>query len=448
MEISAMSIALPLFVLGLIVGYALKTFLAARNPQGQDLAERLQAEHDLLVKTQAEMALLETQRLEVRELLARSEEQKRLLDETRSARIRELEVELAQIKASDLARSESRKDLERRLLEMQTEIRNREEKALQQQAEITKLHNERDQQNSNYQKQVSSLVQAQENIDKERARVRELEEQRQLEALEKRRNNWVTHENAVIEHMKNLCKRLEIVYHDKKSFPLQKKPDFTIEIGGQFVVLDAKAPADPAYPENFYDYLKRQAEGLEKYLKQEGVRKEGFLVVPTDALAYLQGTFYFEVASYKIFVVGSEALEPVLRLLLKLEEFEVLQTLGPEAQDDLASFIGQASRMIKRRVQIDHFMSDKFIELLISGESLPEEILKKAQAKEKNYHLNPPKLDRGKPLAKEDLIKKQDQLSFHIERVDINAIKAHEGREALEQIPLNRTIETNNGQQD
>lgn len=452
---------------------ALQQESLAHQNRAVELQERsnvLQIEKDRLVETlaqvQAQTSVLEAQRVELKEQ-----------NDTKTSRLRDAELELERLKLLDSSRNETetklrsleiektsvtdkyqeataqaqlldarladsyvtqqkqQADLERRLMERETEVKNRDQRILEQQREVTELRNKRTAEIESYQKEVSSLVQAQDDLTRQKEQIRIADETRRLEQFEKRKLNWVSHENAMVEQLKNLCKRMEIVYHTQKTFPLLRKPDFAIEVAGQYVVFDAKAPADPEHPENFYDYLKRQAEGLEKYLKQEGVRKEGFLVVPTDALPFLQERFYFEVGAYKIYVVGVESLEPALRLLLKIEEYEILQALGPEAQDEIATFIGQASRMIKRRVQIDHFMSDKFIELLISGESLPEEIQKKAQTKEKNFHLNPPKLDRGKPLHKEDLAKRQDQLSFHIERMDINAT---EGRETLEQIPLER----------
>lgn len=438
---------------------------------------RLQADKDKLTETnaqlQAHVGAMESQRQELKEQTSRLDADLN----ARNARLREVELELERLKLHDSSRADTesqlralevehraaveklqaessqrqlldsrlsdnyqalqqtKQDYDRRLMERETELKGRDQTIKDLGARVANLEAENRSLTDEMKKTVATLTLAHDELNREKAEIRANEERRREEALEKRKLNWINHENAMIEQLKNLCKRLEIVYHDKKSFPLLRKPDFAIEVAGQFVVLDAKAPADPERPENFYDYLKRQAEGLEKYLKQEGVRKDGFLVVPTDSLPFLQERFFYEIGASKVYVVTPESLEPALRLLLKIEEYDILQALGPEAQDDIATFIGQASRMIKRRVQIDHFMSDKFIELLTSGDSLPEEILKKAQSKEKNFHLNPPKLDRGKPLSREDLEKRQSQVGYLVDRLEINQDLDDD---VLEKIPLER----------
>lgn len=458
-------------LVGLVLGYAINLVRGRRRS-----FEEVKSLNELQVRVlglQAQVSVLETQRLELKELNARAEDQK----EAKASRLREVELELERMKLLDSSRAENesklrglevehqavserlqsetaqrqlldsrladnyqnlnllKQDYERRLMERETDLKGKEQNIKDLSAQTARMESDIRSLHEKMEKNVAMLTLAHDELNREKIRLREEDEARKLVELDERRKNWINHENAMIEQLKNLCKRMEIVYYDKRSFPLSRKPDFAIEVAGQYVVLDAKAPADPEQPANFYEYLKRQAEGLEKYLKQEGVRKEGFLVVPTDSLRYLQDRFFFEIGAYKIYVVSPESLEPALRLLLKIEEYDLLQALGPEAQEDIATFIGQASRMMKRRIQIDHFMSDKFIELLTSGDALPEEILQKAQAKEKNFHLNPPKLDRGKPLSKEELEKKQGQVGFLIERMDINAAL---GKDALEHIPLNR----------
>lgn len=468
-----------LILLSLVLGAALGTVISIYR-QRQRRLEQEKAFNEVQLREmalQAQLALTEGQRQDLKQQLLRFEAE----SDTKTSRLREVELELERLKLRDSSRGETetklrslevelhaiseklqnemsqrqlqesrladsqqahqqqRQEFERRLMERETEIKAKDQGLKDLASNIARLEASNRSLNEETQKIVATLAAAHEELNREKVGLREEAERRRNELIERRKMNWIHHENAMIDQLKNLCKRLEIVYHDKKTFPLGKKPDFAIEVAGQYVVLDAKAPADPEHPENFYDYLRRQAEGLEKYLKQEGVRKDGFLVVPTDALPFLQERFFFEIGAFKIYVVTPESLEPALRLLLKIEEYDILQAMGPEAQDDIATFIGQASRMIKRRVQIDHFMSDKFIELLSSGELLPEDILAKAQSKEKNFQLNPPKLDRGKHLHRDELEKKQSQVGYLIERMKINSNLA---ADVLEKIPLISATET------
>lgn len=274
----------------------------------------------------------------------------------------------------------------------------------------SELETEKNSRLTEYDGQIRSLLQAREELNQERNLVKEQAIQKQKEFFERKKLNWSEHETRTTEALKSLCRKLDLTYFDKNSFPLAKRPDFAIELAGQYVVFDAKAPSDPENISYFPEYLKKQAESLEKYLKQDGVRKEGFLVVPSDALAALNGRFFFEIGGLQIHVINIESLESVLRLLRRIEEFEVIEGLGPEEQDAIALYIGQTNRLMKRRVQIDQFLSKKIIEVLQSGEALPEEIKDRVNTKEKSFAINPPRVDRGKTLSLADIEKDQSKL--------------------------------------
>ncbi len=274
----------------------------------------------------------------------------------------------------------------------------------------TELEGEKLARTAEYDIQIRSLIQVREDLNQDKSNLREETLKKQKDFFERKKLNWSEHELRVTEALKLICRKLDLNYFDKNSFPLSKRPDFAVELGGQFVVFDAKAPSDPENINYFPEYLKKQAENLEKYLKQEGVRKEGFLVVPSDALGSLHGKFFYEIGGLQIHVIGVEGLESVLRLFRKIEEFEVIEGLGPEEQDAVATFIGQTNRLMKRRVQIDQFLSKKIIEVLQSGDSLPADIKDRVLSKEKSFAINPPRVDRGKALALSDIEKDQNKL--------------------------------------
>lgn len=274
----------------------------------------------------------------------------------------------------------------------------------------TELEGEKTARAQEYDLQIRSLLQLKEELTQDRALIREQESQKQQESFERRRQNWADHENRVTEVLKQLSRKLDLNCYDKNNFPLLKRPDFAIELAGQYLVFDAKAPSDPENLSYFPEYLKKQAESLEKYLKQDGVRKEGFLVVPSDALVYLQGRYHFEMSGFHIYVIGTESLETVLRLLRKLQDFEIIEGLGPEEQEAIAVFIGQANRLMKRRVQIDQFLAKRMIEVLQSGEALPGDIKDRVLAKEKSFAINPPRVDRGKGVTISEIEKEHSKI--------------------------------------
>ena len=60
--------------------------------------------------------------------------------------------------------------------------------------------------------------------------------------------------------------------------PFKGNPDNTIKICDEFVVFDAKSPGTEDL-KVFYKYIKKQAEDMKKYAKQESVKRDVFLVV-------------------------------------------------------------------------------------------------------------------------------------------------------------------------
>lgn len=297
-------------------------------------------------------------------------------------------------------------DYDRRLADKDSELRSRDERIVGLEKRRTELESIQNSRIEEYNNQIRSLVQAREDMNEEKKRLKDEEAARVAEVFERKKAHWQNHEKNMVEHLRNMCTRLGIVFFEEDSFPLAKKPDFAIELGEQLVIFDAKAPADPSALQNFPEYLRKQSEAMEKYLKQEGVRREGFLVVPSDVIAELPKVT-FEVSGYRIFVVCLESLEAIVQLFLKIDEFETLETVDPQAQEDLAAYIGRATRVMKRRIQVDHYMSNQLLDVLLSGEQLPAEILEKAKTKEKAFTVNPPRMDRGKNINLSELVEHQ-----------------------------------------
>ena len=70
------------------------------------------------------------------------------------------------------------------------------------------------------------------------------------------KNQWQEHERITGEIIENLCSTLRIQY--LKNPPIEKKPDNTIQIMGEYIIFDAKSPLNENL-DNFPKYLKSQA---------------------------------------------------------------------------------------------------------------------------------------------------------------------------------------------
>jgi hypothetical protein len=200
--------------------------------------------------------------------------------------------------------------------------------------------------------------------------------------------------------MKTICNRHGVEYLE--AVPFKGKPDNTLKINDEYVIFDAKSPLNEDL-NNFPIYIRNQAESVSKYMKEEGVRREIFLVVPTNTLEELE-QFEFRLSDYTVYVISTEALEPVILALRKIEDYEFAESLSPEERENICRVIGKFVHLSKRRIQIDGFFAKQFFELVYRSEAdLPKDILEKAVEFERNEKLNPPTDKRAKQISNREL---------------------------------------------
>ncbi|HEV8514426.1 MAG TPA: hypothetical protein VGQ59_14190, partial [Cyclobacteriaceae bacterium] len=208
------------------------------------------------------------------------------------------------------------------------------------------------------------------------------------------------HQETVKNIIKTICSRHTIEYVDK--VPFKGEPDNTIKISNEFVVFDAKSPAGEDLS-NFRNYLKNQAESAKKYAKEQDVKKDIFLVVPTNTLEILD-QYVFRLADYSVFVISIDSLEPVILSLLKIEDYEFAEQLSPEERENICRVLGKFVHLSKRRIQIDGFFTRQFFELVYrSAADLPKDILEKVSEFEMAEKINPPIERRAKQISVKEL---------------------------------------------
>jgi len=287
---------------------------------------------------------------------------------------------------------------------------------------------------SRYEENVSSLNALRADVKAERDKEREDAHKEEIAKMEAMKATWGRHEDNVRDQMKAISLRLSVEYIDK--VPFTGKPDNTVKICNQFVVFDAKSPASSDLS-NFPDYLKNQADGVKKYVSQENVWKQVFLVVPTNTLEILD-TFTFDKGEYRVHVVAADALEPILAMLKRLEAYEFAEQLAPEVRDDLCRVVGALSHLTKRRIQIDQYFGRHSLDVLsMTSSRLPEEFATSVEQYEKVGRLNP-SVDKSGKLV--DTINKLEQENDKIKIgacVQGIAFPEELGR-AIDSTPLNK----------
>ncbi len=259
----------------------------------------------------------------------------------------------------------------------------------------------------NYNENIARLNQTKDSLEAERRRLNEEKLQEAADRLEAMKRQWSEHETDVKNTVIRICDLNHVNYIEK--VPFRGNPDNTIEISGEYIIFDAKSPANDDLS-NFPTYIKTQAENLKKYASQDNVKKSMFLVVPTNTIDRIKQLTY-RLGDYDVFVITKDALEPVILSLKKIEEYDLADKLSPEDRDSICRIIGKFAHTVKRRIQVDQFFSDEFIDIVLkSQKDLPEDIKKQVIEFEKSEKLNPPTEKRAKIISIDELQKKSEEI--------------------------------------
>ncbi|MDC3395025.1 hypothetical protein OAX10_01600 [Flavobacteriales bacterium] len=284
------------------------------------------------------------------------------------------------------------------------------------------LKKEEDNRNETLRKSVEATNTLQESLTKEKERLNDERVKETEVRLEKMKWTWGEHEKDVENHLQLICRNHVIKYISQEDFPHPRnKPDNSIEIMDQLIVFDAKSPANDDLS-NFPKYIKLQTESLKKYAKHDDVKKDLFLVIPSNTL-HVINQFTYNIGDYNVYIITKDALEPIILSLKKIEEYEFADKLSPEERDNVCRIIGKFAHTTKRRIQIDQFFAEEFLDTLNkAGTQLPREILESVIQFENAEKLNPPMEKRKKQILTKDLKAKSEEIKKEIELRNIPEI--------------------------
>jgi len=284
--------------------------------------------------------------------------------------------------------------------------------------EVTAYKKTEDQRQSAYEHKITELNSLKAQMDTDRLRIESEREKEITQRFEDMKATWKNHETNVQEEIQRICKKYTIEYMDKENVPFKGKPDNTIKICGEYIIFDAKSPASDDLS-NFPTYMKTQTEGVKKYIKEKDVKKDIFLIIPTNTLETIN-QFYYNMTDYNVYLLSLDSLEPILLSLKKIENYEFAEQLSPEDRENICRIIGKFAHATKRRIQVDNYFANEFIEIYSKCESLPKEVLSSAIEFEKSDKLNPPQEKRAKLILEADLKKDTKKMKQKAEAEEIN----------------------------
>ncbi len=273
---------------------------------------------------------------------------------------------------------------------------------------VTKYDSTEEERTRNYENKITQLNQLKESLNNEIIRLSDERIKEQQYILEKMKKQWAEHEVAVQQAIKMICRNHFIKYMDQ--VPFKGNPDNTIQICEEYIIFDAKCPANDDLT-NFPKYIKIQTENVKKYANQENVKKDIFLVVPSGTIHTISQLTY-NMGDYNVFIIAKDSLEPIILSLKKIENYQFVDQLSPEERENICRVIGKFAHTTKRKIQIDQFFANEFLELLMRCKNdLPEDILEQVIEFEKAEKLNPPTEKKTKQILTKDLQDRNDLIN-------------------------------------
>lgn len=317
--------------------------------------------------------------------------------------------EISSNRISDLTSSAQK--LESKLLLLENEVSRLNKEKIDLSNRIARFEQVDQTRAEEFQKNVTAVKTIQKGLDDERTRLVEERLKEKEDYYEKIKLTWQNHEEAVNTAIRNICRAHLIEYVE--NVPFRGNPDNTVKIAGEYVIFDAKSPAGDEL-ENFPKYLKIQTEAVKKYIRQENVKSDIFLVVPSNTLGVI-GQFSFSMGDYNVYIISVDSLEPIIVSLKKIENYEFAEQLTPDERENICRIIGRFSHLAKRKIQVDYFFSYQFLDILTKCNiELPEDIIRSVKDFEKAEKLNPPQEKRAKQILTEDLLAESERLGAEV----------------------------------
>ncbi len=276
----------------------------------------------------------------------------------------------------------------------------------------------KEEQQKKYDEMIAKLEKREETLENRRQELEDEQVEKEKQRFEDMKKTWKNHENIVEQSMKQICNKYTVDYFNKEKVPFKGKPDNTIKIANEYIIFDAKSPFNDNL-ENFPAYIKSQAESLKKYISETDVKKDVYLVVPTNTINKLETTFH-DMSDYRVYVITADSLEPIILSLRKIEDYEFAEKLSPEDRESICRVLGHFAHHTKRRLQIDTFLAEKSLELLKSCEYLPEDILEEVKNHELKTIVNVPLDKRSKKSELKKLTADKKKLAKELEIQHIN----------------------------
>ncbi|MDR0438742.1 MAG: hypothetical protein LBH02_00790 [Methanocalculaceae archaeon] len=218
------------------------------------------------------------------------------------------------------------------------------------------------------------------------------EEEKKVAEIATRQNMmeiFARHQIHVGEILAKICEELHLDLKTETTYRGISHPNFAVLVNNSYVFFNTVSPASPDKIADITRHVTEKATELLEAAKEDGVRGEAYLVVPSEIAADLT-KFVFESVRCTVFVVTPEALQAIVSTLKRIEDYEFSRQITPFELDQICRFIGELSHMTKRKIALDTYFSNEMLEILQRTENLPTDVAINIIGYENVTRMNPP----------------------------------------------------------
>ena len=248
----------------------------------------------------------------------------------------------------------------------------------------------------------------------------DLEKERQrIEHEDLRKVSWQTHELDVANFITNECNNYGIKYIGPQEFPDRKKPDNSIFVDDRYIIFDAKSPKDNQDTVSFISDINTKVKDQEKYAKLPKVKKDIYLVVPSNLYSDIKKKHYPQ-GKFDVWIITIEQIPVMFAHYKKTMDYENFEGLSQDDKDSLIKQMGTLSFNLRRKLMVDTLFGKKFLDVLKSNQdNLPEEINNEIEKVVTDSRDNVSRKDSGKPLSLEMLEREMNETNYLSQSIGI-----------------------------
>ncbi len=235
-------------------------------------------------------------------------------------------------------------------------------------------------------RKISELDNARKALEQERQRVVE-EEKRAREEEEKNRTRiWALHEDNAKTVMREVCQKSELALPTfdntnlPEGFDPNFKPDFMVELLGQYVIFDPKS----SQSQSLHSYIKTQVQATAKKIRNSdsfaAIYKTVFFVIPGIGLQELKETHYVE-QGLSFFVIPLEAFEPIVRTLKRLEDYDLADKYDPQERENIVNVLATYDQHIRLQNATNILTTIRGLKVMSEKSTIPEDVVQAIESR-------------------------------------------------------------------